>query len=420
MKTKFIIVGTGNRGLGCFAKGLLGFANKGLPEFTERAELLALVDNNPLRGRAAAGELKRPDMPVFATVAQAQQAVHADWAIVTTPDNTHCQVVIEALESGLNVIVDKPLATSAWECDRIIAAMQRTGRDVRVGHNMRYHDWTLMAARMVRAGDIGEVISVEAAEVLDYSHGGDYFHRWHSDFSKSRGLMNHKCCHHLDVICWILDDEPAAVTAFGGRRFYRPRPELGHGQRCLDCGLAAKCPHYFEMGKWDGVYTRLFQQAEPADGYIRDLCVFSDRHTINDHESLSIRFRKGTLANFSLVAFAPREYWYFNFTGTTGRLEMGLNSWDAKPYLRIVRADGKVENVDFTREGGEHGHGGADIALIADILGVGQSHPLQRATPVEARRAVLVADLAARSIATGRPAMAEDAGRDLPPPPPRG
>ncbi len=416
---KFIIVGTGNRGLGCFAKGILGMKGKGLPEFAQHATLSALVDSNLIRVRACAKELNLPELPVFTRIGEAQAQVKADWVIITTPDYTHCKIVIEALESGLNVIVDKPLATSAWECDQVLAAIKRTGREVRVGHNMRYMDWTLKAAKLVRAGEIGQVISVEAAEILDYSHGGDYFHRWHSDFSKSAGLMSHKCCHHLDIICWILNDEPVEVSAMGGRSFYRPRPELNHGTRCLECSITKTCPHYFEMNKWDGVYTRIFKEAESADGYVRDLCVFSDRHTINDHENLNIRFKQGTLANFALVTFAPREFCYFNFTGTKGRMEVGSSSTDGQPYLRVIRPGGKVDNFEFKKDTGEHGHGGADVALIADVLGLGQSDPLQKATPAEARRAVMVADLAARSIACGRPVRAEEAGRDFPPPPPQ-
>jgi predicted dehydrogenase len=419
-KTRFVIVGTGNRGLGCFAKGLLGFESKGLPEFPQLAELVALVESNPTRGRVAAAELRRPELPVCATVREAQRRAPADWCIVTTPDYAHRAVVVEALEAGLNVLVDKPLATSAWECDQILQTMRRTGRQVIVGHNMRYQPWTLRAAQLVREGLIGDVLTVEAAEVLDYSHGGDYFHRWHSDFTKSAGLMNHKCCHQLDVLCWILDGEPVSVASWGGRRFYRPRPDLKHGPRCLECGLAKTCPHYFNMDKWDGVYRRLYKEAEGDDGYVRDLCVFSDRHTICDHQTVMIRFAAGTLATFTMVTFAPREFCYFLLTGTRGRLELGTTSTDGKPYLRLTDASGKTTDYPTTADHGEHGHGGADIRLIADRLGLGESDPLQRAKPEEARRAVLIADLASRSLAQGgAPVGAEAAGRDFPPAPPR-
>lgn len=416
VKTRFIIAGTGNRGLGCFAKGLLAWPTKGLPEFPDRAELVAMVDANLTRARACAKEVKLPDLPVARSVAEAQSQVHADWCIVTTPDFTHREVVVEAFQAGLNVLVDKPLATSAAECDAILEAMEHTGREVIVGHNMRYHDWTLKAAQLVRDGEIGQVLHVEAAEVLSYSHGGDYFHRWHSDFAKSAGLLNHKCCHHLDAICWILDDDPVEVSAWGTRSFYRPRPELNHGRRCSDCAIAGECPHYYNIDKWDGVHRRIYAEAEHEDGYIRDRCVFSDRHTINDHETLNVRFAGGALASFSQLAFAPKECSYFHFTGTRGRLEMQSR----KPNLRLFRHDGEVEEVSFERERGEHGHGGADIMLIADILGLPGSHPLQRAKPAEARRAVLIADLANRSIAGGgRPVAAEEAGKDFPPAPPQ-
>ena len=179
-KTRFTVLGLGNRGLGCFAKGLISFPGKGPPAFAERGDLVSLVDTNLTRAHAATKELKLPDLPVFTNVAEAQQKAPADWCIVTTPDFTHVEVVVQALEAGLNVVVDKPLATSVWECDTIISAMNSTGRKVVVGHNMRYVDWTLKAAKMVRAGQIGKVLTVEAAEVLDFHHGGSYFQRWHS------------------------------------------------------------------------------------------------------------------------------------------------------------------------------------------------------------------------------------------------
>ncbi|MFH1024914.1 MAG: Gfo/Idh/MocA family oxidoreductase [Planctomycetota bacterium] len=423
-RMKIIIVGTGNRGLGCFAKGLMGFPGKGLPEFPTRAEIAAFVDTNLTRAKASAKEANLPELPVFRDVAEAQSRVKADWAIVTTPDFTHREGVIRALDAGLNVLVDKPLATSAWECDLILAAMKRAGRQVRVGHNMRYHAETLRCAKLVREGAIGEVLHVEAAEVLDYGHGGDYFHRWHSDFSRSAGLMNHKACHHMDFLLWVLDDAPVEASARGGRCFYRERKDLAHGSRCSGCGIAKTCPHYFNIDKWDGVYRRIYKEAEGEDGYVRDACVFSERHTINDHEAVILRTRKGALVSFNLLTFSPREFSYFYFTGTKGRLEYGTNTPDGSSYLRLIPADGKV--ADLLTKGHETGHtedtghGGSDCLLIADLLGLPGADPLMRAAPEEARRAVLVADLASRSIAAGgRVVKAEEAGKDFPPAPPR-
>jgi predicted dehydrogenase len=421
IKTKFIIVGAGNRGVGCFGKGLTGRdMARSLPEIKKRVTVTAIVDTNLSRARATACELGLPELPIFSTVAKAQASQPSDWAVIVTPDYTHCDVVTSALKAGLNVLVDKPLATSAWECDRIIRVMKETGRIVRVGHNMRYQPWTLKAKELMLAGAIGDVIEVEAAEALDYNHGGDYFHRWHSDFSKSAGLMNHKCCHHLDIVNWILDDDPVEVSAFGGRSFYVPRTDFKHAERCSECPRQHKgCPHAFDYEIWDKVWVRIYKNTETEDGYLRDRCVFSDRHTVNDHEVLNIRYKRGTLASFSLTTFSPREFCYFKLTGTKGRLEFGESPVDSKPYLRLLKADGSVDAIDFSIGAGEHGHGKADILLIADILGLKGSHQLQKAKPEEARRAVLIGDLAARSIAAGgKPIPASAAGKDFPPPPP--
>jgi predicted dehydrogenase len=352
------------------------------------------------------------------------------------------------MERGMNVIVDKPLATSVWECDRIIAASRRTGRQVVVGHNLRYNEYMLALARLVRGGAIGKVQQVESAEILDLDHGGSYFNRWHSEFNKSAGLMNHKCCHQLDIINWILNDRPISVAASGDRTYYVPRPDLNAGPRCSQCAITGQCIHYCNI---DNSYSgtrpedqqrlrRMYVDVEHIDGYIRDACVFSDRHTINDHEVLNIRYAGGVLGVFSLVAFAPREYSYFYFTGTEGRLEysvvfepaapldaqrggaeMGFFANEGKPQIRLLRKDGTIELVNVRTLHKGFGHGGADVKLVADVLKVPIEgvDPIQRATPEQARHAVAIADMAARSIAAGgRAVTIEETGKDFPPFPP--
>lgn len=446
-KQRFIIIGLGNRGRDSFARALLGFPDRGLPEFTQKSEIVAFVDINPERARVA-NEVLGTRIPVFAGLAEAASKHPADWAIVTTSDDTHADICVDALQRGINVIVDKPLATSVWECDRIIAASRRMNRRVVVGHNMRYNEHMLQLARMVRAGVIGKVQQIESGEILDLDHGGSYFNRWHSEFSKSAGLMNHKCCHQLDIINWVINDQPVGVSAMGDRTYYVPRPDLNAGPRCSQCAITKQCPHYCNI---DDPYSgnrpedkrrlrRMYVDVEQVDGYIRDACVFSDRNTINDHEVLNIRYAGGVLGSFSLMTFAPREYSYFYFTGTAGRLEYsvvfepaaqlddkrggaetGYFANEGKPQIRLFHKDGKVEFINVRQLHKGYGHGGADVKLIASVLAVPIEgvDPIQRATPEQARNAVAIADMAARSIAGGnRYVSIEETGRDRPPAPP--
>lgn len=439
-KQRFIIAGLGNRGRDSFARSLLGFEYRGLPEFKEKAEIVAFVDTN--RGRArVANDFLGTQVPIYSTVDEAADAHEADWTIVTTPDHTHADVACAALNRGMDVVIDKPFATSVWECNRIIKAGEDNSRQVIVGHNYRYNEYMLTLAKMVRSGEIGNVLQVEAAEILDLDHGGSYFHRWHAEFKNSAGLMNHKCCHQVDIVNWVLNDDPVGVAAMGDRTYYVPRPDLNHGDRCLDCPITATCPHYCDVDAHDHRLRRMYVDVEKEDGYIRDRCVFSDRNTVNDREVLNIRYSKGTTASFSLCAFAPREYSYFLFTGTRGRLEYTVNFdsdrtedtrgkaetgavfQEGNPSVRLFRPDGKAEDIPVNKLHEGFGHGGADVKLIGSILGVEVpgAEPIARATPQQARNAVAVADMAARSIADSGAVVNIDAtGKDFPPAPPSG
>ncbi len=439
-KQRFIIIGLGNRGRDSFARALLGFPNRGLPVFKERAEIVAFVDINPERARVA-NEVLGTRIPVFARLAEAAAAHPADWAIVTTCDYTHADICVDAMQRGLNVIVDKPLATSVWECDRIIAASRQTGRQVIVGHNLRYLETMHRLATLVRGGAIGTVRQVESGEILDLDHGGSYFNRWHAEFDKSAGLLNHKCCHQLDVINWVINDRPVAVSAMGRRVYYVARPGFSGGPRCSRCPMAKTCVHYVNIDAHDQRLRRMYVDVEHVDGYIRDACVFSDRNTINDHEVLNIRYAGGVLGSFTLTTFAPREYNYYFFTGSEGRLEyrvvfeptpaqkdapvggaeMGFFSTRGQPQIQLFRNNGQVETIEVRPLHSGFGHGGADVKLVATVLGVPIEgvDPIQQATPDQARNAVAVADMAARSIAAGgREISIEDTGKDFPPFPP--
>lgn len=445
-KQRFIIVGLGNRGRDSFARSLLGFPDRGVPEFKKRAEIVAFVDSNIERARVA-NEVLGTNIPVFTSISDAASAHPADWAVITTSDFTHADVATAALSHGLNVVIDKPLATSVWECNRIIEASQKYGRQVIVGHNMRYNEHMLALAKLVRGGAIGKVQQIEAAEILDLDHGGSYYHRWHSEFEKSAGLMNHKGCHQLDLINWIIDDRPIGVSAMGDRTYYVPRTDIKTAFRCSECTITKECPHFCNLDEnYPGNrpedvsrLRRMYVDVEHVDGYIRDRCVFSDRNTINDREVLNIRYAGGATACFSLMTYAPREYSYFYFTGHEGRLEysvvfdakakpksssggaeMGYFPNEGRPEIRLFHRNGSVEFIDVKTLHKGFGHGGADVKLIASVLGVELPgvDPLQRATPEQARNAVAIADMAARSIAKGGSYVAfEETGLDFPPPP---
>lgn len=438
MKETFMIVGMGGRGLPTFAKGLLEWPEKSFPGFMEKGRLVSLMDTNIERCKNCMEELeKRPipyDLPIYDDLEKAIAETGPKWAIICVPDRTHTEVCLKCLEMGVNLWVEKPLATSAWECDLILDKAREKGLTVRVAHNYRHYRWIAKTKQLVDEGRIGKVLSFRAGEILGDSHGGDYFHRWHSDFAMSASMMNHKSCHHFDLIFWILNDRPVCASAMGSRKFYTPRPELNHGERCSECGLFETCPHAINMDAWDGIYRKMYIDAEHVDGYIRDKCVFSDRHTIYDNYTVNLQTEGGIIGNYVLSNYGPREYVFFEFVGEKGSIECYQDTLNKKEGLRVITSEVgvqdqilktrvKAEDIEFDDEGGMHGHGGSDIRMLASFLGYKKAahiDPSILATGEEAKEAIVAADLANRSLARkGVPVWRDEIGEDFPPAPPQ-
>jgi predicted dehydrogenase len=112
--------------------------------------------------RAIAG-----DVPGFADLAQALAAVKADAALIVTPSSTHAEVSIRCLESGLTVMVEKPLATTVEEGRRVLEKSRAVGKQVIVAENYRFWPAERTIQRLLAEGFLG---AVDNAMMIDRRH----------------------------------------------------------------------------------------------------------------------------------------------------------------------------------------------------------------------------------------------------------
>ena len=211
----------------------------------DKGELVAICDVNPgrlaLASRWASEAGATPPRTYLASdFDRMLREQKVDALIVTTPDATHDDYIVRALDSGVDAITEKPMTTDAAKVQRILDAAKRSGRHVRVTFNYRYSPFRSQVKQMLMDGAIGDVLSVDFQWLLNTVHGADYFRRWHSDKKISGGLMVHKSTHHFDLVNWWLSDMPATVTAMGKREFYTPAMARRMGlqgphERCLTC-----------------------------------------------------------------------------------------------------------------------------------------------------------------------------------------
>ena len=79
-----------------------------------------------------------------------------DLVIVCLPHGLHCEVTVAALEAGKHVLVEKPMAVNVEQCDAMIAAAQRTGKQLSVGHMHRFSPTNRAVQKLLREQAVGE------------------------------------------------------------------------------------------------------------------------------------------------------------------------------------------------------------------------------------------------------------------------
>lgn len=101
---------------------------------SEGAELVGVMDMDPARARQVAEEFGTRVLPDIEAVAREAQAVS-----LAVPTKEHSRLGCRLLDSGLDVLVEKPIATSLAEADALIACAQSGGRILQIGHLERFN-----------------------------------------------------------------------------------------------------------------------------------------------------------------------------------------------------------------------------------------------------------------------------------------
>lgn len=413
-KKRYVLVGTGVRGLGMFGRPLVN-------DYPDSAELVGVMDSNRLRAKAALGMLE-VDLPVYTDFDQMIAELSPDGVCVATTDSTHADFVIRSLRAGCRVYCEKPLCTTAAQLREIEAAARSASAEGFVTHNARYNAGRWKLRQCIQSGLIGEVQHMEFVENLDMSHGASYFRRWHRLKRNSGGLLIHKASHHFDVLNWLVDgSKPERLRAAGGTYFYGKAGPF-RGERCSNCAHTKECRFYMDLSANEQL-TSLYGGSdvggpESVDGYHRDGCVFDAEIDAEDHVSVLYNYENGVRVNYTLAAYSDWEGNTIFVQGTNGRLEFTqmhmLNARESGPdgeatgpiHRQVLRHydfwQGTCKEIALP-EAREGGHGGADPALRDHLFGLDWAAPRpdSMAPLDQGMQAVLIGVAANESIARG-------------------
>ena len=143
-----------------------------------------------------------------------------DGVVIATPHHCHVDEALQAASLGKHVLVEKPMATSLADCDRMIAAFDEAGLHLAVGYHQRFRDSNRTVRSLVQSGAIGQVRALQMSALFDIEalrddegFGGGW--DWWKDPRSLAHLLN-SGPHNVDLCRWWLATEVRHVAACKG------------------------------------------------------------------------------------------------------------------------------------------------------------------------------------------------------------
>ena len=201
--------------------GVIGYGgafNMGKGHLNEMASAgmapTAVCDLDAKRLRAA--EKDFPGIETYTSPAAMLKKSPVNLLAIITPHNTHAALAVQCLRAGRHVVVEKPFAITTTECDRMVAAARKHRRLLSTYHNRHWDGCILRAVKAVRAGDIGDVVRVEA-HMGAWGAPRDW---WRTSKSISGGILYDWGVHLLEYTFQIIGAGIVEVAGFAKTGFW--------------------------------------------------------------------------------------------------------------------------------------------------------------------------------------------------------
>ncbi len=311
----------------------------------------------------------------------------ADTLLNCTMDQMHTASTTAALENGYDVLLEKPMAHLLLDNVRLVQTAEQYGRLLQICHVLRYTSFFRKMREIVGSGRLGRIINVDHRENLIYWHMAHSFVRgnWRN-VATSAPMLLAKCCHDLDILPWILQQEVMRVSSFGSLTHFRPEsaPE-GAPQRCLDgCPAADECKFYAPRiyGHDGSAFTLNAVTYEPtAAARMKALetspygrCVYHCDNDVVDHQTVSMEMNSGTTVTLIMQGHGFEECRTMRYDGTKATLQARFGGHDGNKITIRDHLSGTTETIDV-KDASASGHGGGDFGLVASFLRAVRGEP---------------------------------------------
>ncbi|MEQ7921665.1 Gfo/Idh/MocA family oxidoreductase [Xanthomonas sp. WHRI 1810A] len=199
-KIRYAVVAGGWISQGAFMPGL---------EQTDNSVMTALVTGDPVKADKLAElyDLKSYHYDQFDTLLKSGEI---DAIYLATPNFRHREFAVPALEAGIHVLLEKPMASTEEDCIAIAEAAQKSGAKLMIAYRLHFEPGTVEMVHRVRAGELGDLrlFTATFAQTTDAAN-----HRMQSGFEA--GPVADMGPYPINAVRNLFDAEPIEVNAVG-------------------------------------------------------------------------------------------------------------------------------------------------------------------------------------------------------------
>lgn len=299
----------------------------------QNAELVGVTDNFR---QSAVDFAQKYGVRSYGDYAEMLADSAVDAVCICTPSFLHADMAVQALESGKHVVVEKPMALTEEDADRIIATCERTGKKLTVVYQLRFEEDVLKVKKLVEQGAFGKITLCNL--YMNYYRSKEYFASsdWKGTikFDGGGALMN-QGIHGVDLLEYIVGD----VVTVNGRA-----KTLVHSVEVEDTAVAMV---EFENGAL-GVITA---STCTYPGFGRKLEIYGESGYVvlneNSIEAMMIDKQQvdvsgqstlGCASDPTAVTYGMHEKQLINFVDSIlGRAELIVDCYEGKKAVRVIR-----------------------------------------------------------------------------------
>jgi predicted dehydrogenase len=249
-KVRYAVVGAGWIAQAEFMPGITHTGN---------SELCALVTGHEEKAEKLGEKYGIPHTYTYDDYDVMLSSGECDAVYLALPNFAHVDFAVRTLDAGLHLLLEKPMAVSVAQCERILAASERTGAKLMIAYRLHHEPGTLEALRAVRAGELGSLRT------------------FNSTFSQQVAPSNHRAKHGF----WA-----------------GPVPDMG--------------PYPINT-------ARTLFGAEPIEVFATGVCTDPTRFNFDDTVAITLKFPKARVAAFTLT-YNGGDVDTFRIVGSKGDL----------------------------------------------------------------------------------------------------